>query len=53
MSPKQRVLSFAAALAALVLAGCATPQRGPAEWDGLVRQPNTRLDAVLSRATPA
>jgi len=36
---------------ALVLGGCATTgtQRGPAEWDGLVRQPNTRLDAVFLR----
>ena len=47
MSRKQHVLSFAAVLATIVIAGCATPQRGPAEWDGLVRQPNTRLDAVF------
>lgn len=47
MSPKKYALSFVAALAAIVLAGCATPQRGPSEWDGLVRQPNTRLDAVF------
>jgi hypothetical protein len=47
MSRKQFVLPFVAALAAVVLAGCATTQRGPAEWDGLVRQPNTRLDAVF------
>jgi len=47
MSLKQLVLSSAAALAAFVIAGCATTQRGPAEWDGLVRQPNTRLDAVF------
>jgi hypothetical protein len=32
---------------ALFLAGCATTQPGPAEWDGLVRQPGTRLDAVF------
>lgn len=43
------VLKLAAALAALALAGCASTQRGPAEWDGLVRQPNTRLDAVFLR----
>ena len=47
MSRNHRVLSFAAALAAIVLAGCATTQPGPAEWDGLVRQPNTRLGAVF------
>ena len=47
MSRKHLVLPFVAALAAIVMAGCATTQRGPAEWDGLVRQPNTRLDAVF------
>ena len=34
-------------LIALTSGGCATTQRGPAEWDGLVRQPGTRLDAVF------
>lgn len=47
MSRKHLVLPFVAAVAAVVLAGCATPQRGPAEWDGLVRQPSTRLDGVF------
>lgn len=47
MSRNHLVLSLAAALVALVTAGCATPQRGPTEWDGLVRQPGTRLDAVF------
>ena len=47
MPRKHVVLPFVAALAAIVMAGCATTQRGPAEWDGLVRQPNTRLDAVF------
>jgi hypothetical protein len=41
------LLPFVAALATLVTAGCATTQSGPAEWDGLVRQPGTRLDAVF------
>jgi len=49
MLRKHLVLPFVAALAAIVIAGCATTQRGPAEWDGLVRQPNTRLDAVFLR----
>ena len=49
MSPKHILLPFMAAFAAIVMAGCATPQRGPAEWDGLVRQPNTRLNAVFLR----
>ena len=47
MSLKHRALSLTVGLMALVVAGCATPQRGAAEWDGLVRQPNTRLDAVF------
>jgi hypothetical protein len=47
MSRKHFVLSLAATLAALVVAGCATTQRGPTEWDGLVRQPDTRLGAVF------
>jgi hypothetical protein len=34
---------------ASVLAGCATTP-SKQEWDGLVRQPNTRLDAVFVRA---
>ena len=49
MSRKHTVLSLAAALVALVITGCATTDRGPTEWDGLVRQPNTRLDAVFLR----
>ena len=36
-------------LMALAAGGCTTTQRGPAEWDGLVRQPGTRLDAVFVR----
>ena len=49
MSRKHVLLPFVAALAAIVTAGCATTQPGPTEWDGLVRQPNTRLDAVFLR----
>lgn len=51
MSSRYRkgVLAVTAALAALTLAGCASTQRGPDEWDGLVRQPNTRLDGVFLR----
>jgi hypothetical protein len=45
-----KVIAFAATLAALLVAGCATnTQRGPTEWDGLVRQADTRLDAVFLR----
>ncbi|NJD32569.1 MAG: DUF3313 domain-containing protein [Gammaproteobacteria bacterium] len=47
MSLKHRVSSLATALMMLVVAGCATQQRGPAEWDGLVRQSGTRFDAVF------
>jgi hypothetical protein len=49
MSLKHVCSSIAAALLALALTGCASTQRGPTEWDGLVRQPNTRLDAVFLR----
>ena len=43
MSRKHGVFTLAATLVALLIAGCATnTQRGPTEWDGLVRQPNTR-----------
>lgn len=48
MNKHHRPISVAALLLlALASAGCATTQRGPAEWDGLVRQPGTRLDAVF------
>jgi hypothetical protein len=46
---RKGLLAFTAALASLALAGCASSQRGPSEWDGLVRQPNTRLDGVFLR----
>lgn len=46
---RNRSTSTVAALLLLALSagGCATTQRGPAEWDGLVRQQGTRLDAVF------
>ena len=47
MNSKRLVLSFAAALAAVIVAGCASTPSGPAEWDGLVRQPSTRLAGVF------
>ena len=47
MSRRQSVFSLAAALVLLAAAGCATTQRGPTEWDGLVRQSGTRFDAVF------
>jgi hypothetical protein len=50
MSRIYRVPTLATALVALVVAGCAPTQPGPAAWDGLVRQPDTRLDAVFLRA---
>lgn len=49
MSRIHRGRPVAAALVALVVAGCAPTQRGPAEWDGLIRQPDSRLDAVFLR----
>jgi Protein of unknown function (DUF3313) len=47
MKVEHRVFSLAAALATLVLTGCAATPSGPTEWDGLVRQPGTRLGAVF------
>ncbi len=49
MSRKHLVHSLSAAFLALVVAGCASTQTGPTEWDGLVRQSGTRLDAVFLR----
>lgn len=42
----RKVLPLMLAAGALVLAGCASTN-SVAEWDGLVRQPNTRLNAVF------
>ena len=49
MSHKIVVSLLSIAMVALALSGCASTQRGPSEWDGLVRQPNTRMDAVFLR----
>lgn len=49
MSRKHSVLSLAAALVMLAVAGCATTPSGPTEWDGLVRQSGTRFGAVFVR----
>jgi len=42
----RKVLPLVLALGATVLAGCASTD-AVTEWDGLVRQPNTRLNAVF------
>ena len=49
MKRTQPVLAALVAVGASLLAGCATTSapQGPAEWDGLVRQSGTRLDAVF------
>jgi len=47
MSMKRSTLGLVALLATLAFTGCATTQRGPSEWDGLVRLPGTRLNAVF------
>jgi hypothetical protein len=49
MSLKHVLSAIAVAFTALAVAGCASTQRGPSEWDGLVRQPNTRMAAVCLR----
>lgn len=40
-------VALATLLLALAVTGCATSERGATEWDGLVRQPGTRLNAVF------
>lgn len=52
MSRKLGVFSLIAALV-VGMSGCATSQRGPAEWDGLVRQPGTRFGAVFLKPDAA
>lgn len=47
MLRKHGLLALAATFVALMVAGCATTQSGPTEWDGLVRQPGNRLNAVF------
>jgi hypothetical protein len=47
MSIRKSMISLGAALLMLVASGCATTQRGPTEWDGLVRQPSTKFAAVF------
>lgn len=47
MNRKRSLLPLLLALAATALAACSTPQSGPAEWDGLVRRPHPRLNAVF------
>ncbi len=47
MSIKRSTLGLVAMFAALVASGCASTQRGPSEWDGLVRLPGTSLNAVF------
>jgi hypothetical protein len=49
MSISRSTLNIAAMLVALVTTGCTATQRGPTEWDGLVRQTSTRFDAVFVR----
>jgi hypothetical protein len=49
MSLKHRAPSLAVLLVALVVAGCASTPRGPSEWDGLVRQTDTRFNALFVR----
>ena len=46
MKPFRSLLPLYVALGATVMAGCATTQRGPTEWDGLVQRPHPRLAAL-------
>lgn len=47
MSIKRSTLGLVALLATLTFTACTSTQRGPSEWDGLVRLPGTRLNAVF------
>ena len=51
MKRNPHLIASLVAIGAWLVAGCATTStpRGPAEWDGLVRQSGTRLDAVFLR----
>jgi hypothetical protein len=49
MSLKHRASSLAAVFVAVIVAGCASTPRGPSEWDGLVRQTDTRFNALFVR----
>lgn len=50
MNAMRRLLSWIVLISSLALVGCASQRPTPAtEWDGLVRQPNLRLDAVFVR----
>lgn len=50
MKSMRSLLSLGTVVGCLAIAGCAsTPATPAAEWDGLVRQPNTRLDSVFVR----
>ena len=46
MAARISTLGLVALLSALTFTACTT-QRGPSEWDGLVRMPGTRLNAVF------
>jgi hypothetical protein len=52
MSRKLGVISLVAALV-VGMSGCASTQRGPSEWDGLVRQPGTGSSAVFLKPDAA
>ena len=48
MTPIRTLYSLILVLCATTLAGCTSTQTAPVdEWDGLVRRPGTRIDAVF------
>lgn len=52
MSHKRPLIAVLSAVCVALLAGCASSgnsSRGPQEWDGLVRRPDARIDAVFVR----
>jgi hypothetical protein len=46
MKSFRSLLPLFVALGATVMGGCATTQRGPTEWDGLVQRPHPRIAAL-------
>lgn len=49
MNPKRTLIAAISAACVALLAGCASTGNAIQEWDGLVRRPDARIDAVFVR----
>jgi hypothetical protein len=49
MNPKRTLIAAMSAACVALLAGCASTGNAIQEWDGLVRRPDARIDAVFVR----